>query len=138
MGRPPYLAACLAAAAASSAFFAARSAALLFVLGATVGAAVLATAMDSRRLWPGTPSKVARGAPSSDGDVTDEGEALDVVDGLREILGRGAFEATDEGRETLLMELTELLLLREPGDFTAVAPLTVKLSQCETMDPIGG
>jgi hypothetical protein len=38
--------------------FMARSAALLFVLGATVGAFVLATEIVSRRLWPGTPSKV--------------------------------------------------------------------------------
>jgi len=36
----------------------ARSAALLFNLGATVGAFVLATEMVSLRLWPGTPSKV--------------------------------------------------------------------------------
>lgn len=38
--------------------FMARSAALLFVLGATVGAFVLATEIVSLRLWPGTPSKV--------------------------------------------------------------------------------
>ena len=38
--------------------FMARSAALLFVLGATVGAFVLATEKVSLRLWPGTPSKV--------------------------------------------------------------------------------
>jgi len=34
-----------------------RKAALLFDLGANVGAFTLATAIDSRRLWPGTPSK---------------------------------------------------------------------------------
>jgi len=38
--------------------FMARSAALLLVLGMTVGAFVLATEMVSLRLWPGTPSKV--------------------------------------------------------------------------------
>ena len=38
--------------------FSARSAALLLVLGATVGVFVLATEMVSLRLWPGTPSKV--------------------------------------------------------------------------------
>jgi len=38
--------------------FRARSAALLLVLGATVGVFVLATEKVSLRLWPGTPSKV--------------------------------------------------------------------------------
>jgi len=38
--------------------FWARKAALLFSLGAIVGALTDATAMDSLRLWPGTPSKV--------------------------------------------------------------------------------
>lgn len=36
-----------------------RNAALLFDLGATVGAFTLATAIDSRRLCPGTPSKIS-------------------------------------------------------------------------------
>jgi len=37
--------------------FETRNSALLFDLGANVGALTLATAIDSRRLWPGTPSK---------------------------------------------------------------------------------
>lgn len=45
-----------------AASFCCLSAALLFVLGATVGGRVLATAIDSRLLCPGTPSKVCLGS----------------------------------------------------------------------------
>ena len=42
-----------------AASFLARSSELLFARGAIVGLWTLATAIDSRRLCPGTPSKVA-------------------------------------------------------------------------------
>lgn len=46
-----------------------RSVALRLVRGATEGGLVLATAIDSRRLWPGTPSNVSEegAAPAVDG-----------------------------------------------------------------------
>jgi hypothetical protein len=112
---PPYLAACFAAAAASSAFFAALSAALLFVLGATVGAAVLATAMDSLRLCPGTPSNVACRS-SMPGEVTADAPP-DAVPGRE--------EATEEGRGTRLTEEREEERERVPGDLAPTGPLTV-------------
>ena len=91
LGLGPFLAAAAAAAAASASFFACLSAALLFVLGAIVGAPILL----GRGF--GLAAGVAAPVPPFD-DVVDPSSACPFDSFESAVLGRTA--ATDEARGT--------------------------------------